>query len=43
MMILPLTHWAPHLIHRDLWNKIKGFSEEFNPGDGSDPDFCMKL
>ncbi len=37
------SHWAPHLIHRELWNKIGGFSEEFNPGDGSDPDFCMKL
>jgi GT2 family glycosyltransferase len=37
------SHWAPHLIHKDLWNKIGGFSEEFNPGDGSDPDFCMKL
>ena len=22
---------------------VGGFSEEFNPGDGSDPDFCMKL
>ena len=37
------SHLAPHLIHRDLWDKIGGFSEEFNPGDGSDPDFCMKL
>ena len=37
------SHWAPHLIHTDMWKKIGGFSEEFNPGDGSDPDFCMKL
>ena len=37
------SHWAPHLIHKKLWNKIGGLSEEFNPGDGSDPDFCMKL
>ena len=37
------SHWAPHLIHKDLWESIGGFSEEFNPGDGSDPDFCMKL
>ena len=37
------SHWAPHLIHKELWNKIGGLSEEFNPGDGSDPDFCMKL
>ena len=26
------SHWAPHLIHRKIWNKIGGFSEEFNPG-----------
>ncbi len=37
------SHWAPHLIHKTLWNKIGGFSEEFNPGDGSDPDLNMKL
>tara|TARA_B100000767_G_C19671529_1_gene495489 strand:+ start:281 stop:1132 length:852 start_codon:yes stop_codon:yes gene_type:complete len=37
------SHWAPHLIHKELWSKIGGFSEEFNPGDGSDPDLCMKL
>ena len=37
------SHWAPHLIHRDLWTKVEGFSIEFDPGDGSDPDFCMKL
>ena len=37
------SHWAPHLIHRKLWEKVGGFSNEFNPGDGSDPDFCMKL
>ena len=37
------SHWAPHIVHRDLWNKVNGFSLEFDPGDGSDPDFCMKL
>jgi len=37
------SHWAPHIVHKDLWNKTGGFSLEFNPGDGSDPDFCMKL
>ena len=37
------SHWAPHLIHRDLWTKVGGFSVEFDPGDGSDPDLCMKL
>ena len=40
---LQSSHWAPHLVHRELWDKIDGFSEEFNPGDGSDPDICMKL
>ena len=37
------THWAPHLIHKEYWDKIGGFSEEFNPGIGSDPDLNMKL
>ena len=37
------SHWAPHLIHIDLWKKIGGFSEEFNPGFASDPDLNMKL
>ena len=35
--------WAPHLIHKALWNKIGGFSEEYYPGTGSDPDLNMKL
>tara|TARA_B100000686_G_C16793682_1_gene980634 strand:- start:993 stop:1880 length:888 start_codon:yes stop_codon:yes gene_type:complete len=37
------SHWAPHIVHKNLWNAVGGFSEEFNPGDGSDPDFCFKL
>ena len=35
--------WAPHLIHKDLWERVGGFSEEFFPGTGSDPDLNMKL
>ena len=35
--------WAPHLIHKDLWMKVGGFSEEFSPGAGSDPDLNLKL
>ena len=27
--------WAPHLIHKEIWNKVGGFSEEFK--SGSDP------
>ena len=37
------THWQPSLISLDTWNKVGGFSEEFSPGLGSDPDFNMKL
>ncbi len=37
------SHWAPHVVHKNLWDEVGGFSEEFNPGDGSDPDFCYKL
>ncbi len=35
--------WAPSLVHRDIWNKVGGLSEEYFPGIGSDPDFNMKL
>ena len=37
------SHWAPHLINKDVWNLVKGFSVEFDPGDGSDSDLNMKL
>ncbi len=37
------THWQPSLISLNTWNKVAGFSEEFSPGLGSDPDFNMKL
>lgn len=37
------SHFAPHLCTRELWDRVGGFSEEFNPGLGSDPDFNMKL
>ena len=35
--------WAPHVIHKEIWDKVGGFSEEFYPGTGSDPDLNMKL
>ena len=35
--------WAPHVAHREIWKKVGGFSEEFFPGAGSDPDFNLKL
>jgi len=37
------THFAPHLVSKKMWDRVGGFSEEFNPGIGSDPDFNMKL
>ena len=37
------SHFAPHLVSKKIWDKVGGFSEEFNPGLGSDPDFNMKL
>ena len=37
------THFAPHLVAKSMWDKVGGFSEEFNPGIASDPDFNMKL
>jgi len=37
------THWQPSLISLNTWNKVGGFSKEFSPGLGSDPDFNMKL
>ena len=35
--------WAPHLIHKNTWNRVGGFSEEYFPGTGSDPDLNKKL
>ena len=37
------TTWAPHLIHVNTWNRVGGFSEEYYPGTGSDPDLNKKL
>ena len=37
------SHWQPSLVPLTTWNKVEGFSMEFSPGLGSDPDFSMKL
>ena len=34
---------CPGLIHRDLWDEVGGWSEEFSPTGGDDSDFAMKL
>jgi GT2 family glycosyltransferase len=33
----------PCLVHREMWEAVNGYSEEFITGYGSDPDFSMKL
>ena len=40
---LKASHLSPFIVHTKTWKLVGGFSEEFDPGDGSDPDFCMKL
>ncbi|MBN4066053.1 glycosyltransferase family 2 protein, partial [Candidatus Amoebophilus asiaticus] len=35
--------WPPIVLHKDYWEKIGGFSEEFSPGMYSDPDLSMKM
>lgn len=35
--------WPPSIVHRNLWNKVGGYSVEYSPGFYSDPDFSMKL
>lgn len=35
--------WPPSIVHKSLWNKVGGYSEEYSPGFGSDPDFSRKL
>ena len=33
--------WPPNVVHRSLWDKVGGYSNEFTPGMYSDPDFSM--
>ncbi|MCX6185909.1 MAG: glycosyltransferase [Bacteroidetes bacterium] len=35
--------WPPSVVHKSVWDKVGGYSEEFSPGMYSDPDFAMKL
>jgi GT2 family glycosyltransferase len=37
------TTKCPGLVHKDIWNKLGGWSEEFSPTGGDDTDFAMKL
>ena len=33
----------PNVLHRDVWDLVGGYSVEFSPGLGSDPDLSAKL
>ena len=35
--------WPPNIVHRDMWDLVGGYSIEYTPGLGSDPDFSAKL
>ena len=35
--------WPPNIVHRDLWDRVGGYSVEYSPGMYSDPDFSAKL
>ena len=35
--------WPPNIVHKNIWDKVGGYSNEFSPGMYSDPDFSMKL
>ncbi len=37
------TTKCPGLVHKDIWNEVGGWSEEFSPTGGDDTDFAMKL
>ena len=34
---------CPGLVHKDIWKKVGGWSEEFSPTGGDDTDFARKL
>ncbi len=37
------TTKCPGVVHKDLWQKVGGWSEQFFPTGGDDSDFAMKL
>ncbi len=37
------SSWPPNVVHRSIWEQVRGYSTEFYPGFYSDPDFSMKL
>ena len=37
------TTKCPGLVHKTIWDRVGGWSEEFSPTGGDDSDFAMKL
>ena len=37
------TTKCPGLVHKEIWERVGGWSEEFSPTGGDDTDFAMKL
>lgn len=37
------SSWPPNILHIDIWDLVGGFSIEYSPGMGSDPDLSRKL
>ena len=37
------TTKCPGLVHKEIWDRVGGWSEEFSPTGGDDTDFAMKL
>ena len=37
------TTKCPGLVHKEIWEKVSGWSVEFSPTGGDDTDFAMKL
>ena len=38
-----VSTWTPMLISKRDWDAVGGFDENYFPGNGSDPDFAMKM
>ena len=38
-----VSTWSPFVVPRKLWEEVGGYSVEYEPGMGSDPDLAKKL
>jgi GT2 family glycosyltransferase len=37
------SSWPPNIVHKSMWQKLKGYNEYFSPGMSSDDDFSMRM